>query len=231
LYNICMPGKNAIKMYVENGYYHIYNRGVEKRTIFQDQQDYDIFLSYLCEYLQPKDEKSLLNNLSAANITSRGKDKILNSLRLNNFDQTITLLAYSLMPNHFHLFVKQKDAGAIDKFMRSLGTRYVKYFNHKHKRVGALFQAVYKAALIDDEAYYLHISRYIHKQAIDVPLNNGRTEQPSSFPEYIGTRKTSWVHPEEILSLFSETDSRFSYQQFVAEYHSLESDQTLYLIE
>jgi putative transposase len=211
-----MPARNAIKIYVENGYYHVYNRGVEKRSIFQDQRDYQTFLSFLGEYLQPKNEQALMKNLSLSGLTAREKDHILKSITRNNFNQRITVLAYALMPNHFHLFLRQTEAGALDRFMRSLCTRYVIYFNRRYKRVGSLFQGVYKAALIDDEAYFSHISRYIHKQAIDDPKTEGKWEQPSSYAEYIGQRKTDWIHPDDVLSLLAKT-SKLSYTQFVAE--------------
>ena len=92
-----MPAKNSTKTYVENGYYHIYNRGVEKRTIFLDQQDYGVFLSYLKEYLLPKDEKGLHEKLSNSNTSYQEKDKFIKLLRLNNFNQEITFIAYCLM--------------------------------------------------------------------------------------------------------------------------------------
>lgn len=214
-----MPARNSIKQYLENGYYHIYNRGVEKRLIFLDQQDYLVLLNYLKEYLLPKDEKNLREQLSDPNISYRGKDKILSRLRLNNFADEITLLAYCLMPNHFHFFVKQKSAQSIDSFMQSLGTRYTMYFNRKYKRVGSLFQAVYKAVLITHEEQFVYLSKYIHKQAL---ASKGETlqgwkEQPSSYPEYLGKRKTEWVHPEEVLSYFSKTNPKLSYQAVVEE--------------
>lgn len=205
-----MPAKNSIKAYLENGYYHIYNRGVEKRIIFLDQQDYGVFLSYLKEYLLPKNEKELYEKLSDPNISSKEKYKTIKLLHLNNFSDEITLLAYCLMPNHFHLFVKQKSANAIDKFMNSLATRYTMYFNSKYKRVGSLYQAVYKGVLISTEAQFLHLSRYIHKQALK--------NQPCSYPEYLGLRQTSWIKPDEILSFFSKTNPSLSYQNFVEQY-------------
>src|SRR3989344_5374910 len=137
-----MPSRNSTKLYLEHSYYHIYNRGVEKRLIFLDQQDYSVFLNYLKEYLLPKDEKNLRDQLSNSNTSYRQKDKILGILRLNNFADEITLLAYCLMPNHFHFFVRQKSSKSIDSFIQSLGTRYTMYFNRKYKRVGSLFQAV-----------------------------------------------------------------------------------------
>lgn len=209
MYSYCMPAKNSRKTYVESGYYHIYNRGVEKRVIFLDKQDYSVFLSYLKSYLLPKNEKELYGRLSSPNISSSARDKVLKLLRLNNFHQEITLLAYCLMPNHFHFFVRQKSIGTIDIFMNSLATRYTMYFNHKYKRVGHLYQGVYKAVLVTSDKQFIHLSRYIHKQALPI--------QPSSYSDYISRSKTEWVHPEEILAFFPKTNRQLSYEKFVSE--------------
>jgi putative transposase len=213
-----MPSRNTIKTYVEDGFYHVYNRGVEKRLIFQDSQDYKVFLQFLQEYLQPADEKKILADIKSEKLTYREKDKLSRSLSRNNYNDQVILLAYALMPNHYHFFLKQKTIGGMDNFMRSLFTRYVVYFNRKYKRVGSLFQGVYRAAVIDDEAYFSHISRYIHRQTL-VSTNNGiKLSQPSSYPEYTGQRRTAWIHPEEILAMFSDSEKRFSYAHFVEEY-------------
>src|SRR3989344_1863558 len=209
-----MPAKNSLKYYLENGYYHIYNRGVEKRTIFLDQQDYAVFLSYLKDYLTNKNEAELKEKLADNNIPWIKKDKILKRLRMNNFFNEIVILAYCLMPNHFHLFVKQKNAGSIDKFMNSLCTRYTMYFNKKYKRVGHLYQGVYKAVAVENEEQYLYLTKYIHRQAL---ASQGQTlqDQPSSYEDYLGLRHTEWVKPKEILSHFSETSPSLSYRSFV----------------
>lgn len=188
-----MPNKNSIKIYSDNCYYHIYNRGVEKRTIFLDTQDYVVFLSYLKDYLLPKPEKELREKLSDPNTSYKEKDKILKLLRLNNFAEEITLLAFCLMPNHFHFLVKQKSPQSIDKFMNSLATRYSMYFNRKYKRVGSLYQDVYKAVSVTTNEQLLELSRYIHKQALALQgdaLERGIIEQPSSYLDYIGKGKT-----------------------------------------
>lgn len=220
-----MPAKNSRKTYIENGYYHIYNRGVEKRVIFLDQQDYGVFLSYLKEYLLPKNEKELYEKLSDSNTSSKEKYKALKLLQLNNFSQEITLLTYCLMPNHFHLFLKQKSIGAIDSFMNSLATRYTMYFNRKYKRVGHLYQGVYKAVLITSEEQFIHLSRYIHKQALNLK------GQPCSYAEYVGERKTQWIHPEEILSYFSKENPTLSYAKFIGESENYQTLNNLTLEE
>lgn len=211
-----MPARNSIKQYLDNGYYHIYNRGVEKRLIFQDQQDYSVLLSYLKDYLSPKNKQELREQFSNTNISSKEKDKIIKLIRLNNFSEEISLLAYCLMPNHFHLFIKQNNSRSIHKFMQSFSTRYTMYFNKKYKRVGSLFQAVYKAVLVSHEEQFIYLSKYIHKQAL---ASQGETlqDQPSSYPEHLGLRHTSWIHPKEVLNYFSKTNPALSYKSFVEE--------------
>ena len=220
-----MPARNSTKQYIENGYYHIYNRGVEKRVIFKDAQDYAVFLSYLKEYLTPKNEKELNDKLSDPDISYKERDKIIKLLRLNNFAEEITVLAYCLMPNHFHFFIKQKSPDSIDKFMNSLGTRYTMYFNKKHKRVGSLYQGVYKAALVTNDEQFLHLSKYIHKQSLasqgQALRGYNQDGQPSSYLEYLGLRKTEWINPQEILSFFSNKNPSLSYENFV-----LQTDET-----
>lgn len=196
-------------------YYHVYNRGVEKRTIFQDEQDHGVCLAYLKEYLCPKDEKELNKRLSDVKLSYKDKNKTRKSLRLNNYSDQITLLAYCLMPNHFHFFIKQNENGNIDQFMRSFCTRYAMYFNHKYKRVGPLFQGRYQAIHVTGDAQFLELSRYIHQQALAVQGPSLQIKHPSSYPEYIGVKTTSWVHPEQVLEFFPKTNSAFSYESFV----------------
>lgn len=224
-----MPSRNSTKSYIENGYYHIYNRGVEKRLIFLDQQDYAVFLNYLKEYLLPKDKDNLQAILSSATTSYKEKAQALKLLRLNNFNEEIILLAYCLMPNHFHMLIKQKNAGSIDKFMNSLATRYTMYFNQKYKRVGPLYQDVYKAVLVNTDAQLLHLTRYIHKQALALKGDALRSweGQPCSYPEYLGQRKTEWIKPDEILAHFSETNPTLSYKSFVLEQDDYELIQNL----
>ena len=209
-----MPSKNRIKQYSEGGHYHLYNRGAEKRPIFHDQQDYSVFLSYLKEYLTPKDTPALFQKLTDRRVPPPEKEKTRKKIKLNNFSGEITLLTYCLMPNHFHLLIKQKGSGSIDKFMNSLGTRYTMYFNKKYKRVGPLYQGVYKAILVSTDEYLLHLSRYIHRQA-----GHG---QPSSYPYYISSQQTEWVNPEEILIFFSKNNPKLSYKSFVTEDDNLD---------
>ncbi len=103
--------------------------------------------------------------------------------------------------------------------MQSLFTRYTMYFNLRHKRTGKLCQDIYKAAPIVTEPQFIYISKYIHRQAV---ASKGSTfqsweGQPSSYEEYLGQRKTEWVHPEEVLAYFPRANPAKDYKKFVEE--------------
>lgn len=212
-----MPAKNVIKQYLKNGFYHIYNRGVEKRKIFQDPQDYKVFLSYLKEYLEPSDKEELRNQLIKA--SWREKDKILKKISLNNFSDKIDLLAFCLLPNHFHLLIKQKTERGMESFMKSLSTRYVGYFNKRNKRIGGLFQSIYKAVLVKTDEQLLHLSRYIHCNPLSYKGSTlqdlQEKDEYSSLAAYLGKWNANWLKPKEVLDFFSKTKREHdSYKSF-----------------
>jgi putative transposase len=209
-----MPAKNVLKIYVENSYYHIYNRGVEKRTIFTDDQDYGVFLGYLKEYLSPPRDPGQFRK----EFTFKGESFKGIPRQPNNYSKEINLLAYCLMPNHFHLLIKQNSSRSIENFMRSLLTRYSGYFNKRNKRVGSLFQGPYKAILINNDDYLLHLSRYIHLNPQE--FTDDLLGAHSSYPEYLGKRESVWVKPGLVLSFFDQATNIFlkghnTYKNFV----------------
>lgn len=213
-----MPAKNIVKTYLENSYYHLYNRGVEKRKIFLDSQDQSVFLSYLKIYLLPKNTNELQKSLADTNVNYREKDKLIKLLRLNNFNGLVDILSYCLMSNHFHLLLFQKKADIIDKLMQSLGTRYSMYFNQKYKRVGPLFQGIYKGVVVETDEQLLHLSRYIHYQASYSKSQLLRKPYPSSYPNYLGKINQEWVKTEQILSYFNKSIPNLTYKNFVEGY-------------
>lgn len=211
-----MPAKNVIKTYIENGFYHVYNRGVNKRSIFKDQPDYRVFLSFLKSYLSPPPNPKQLKHL----ITMKGYSFHGVPHQHKNYSQEISLFAYCLMPNHFHLLIKQVSKNSIEKFMRSLATRYVIYFNRRHDRLGPLFQDTYKAVIVDEEAYLLHLTAYIHRNPQELWSKPLRDYPYSSYAEYLNLRSTSWIKPQEILAFFRSPQNLsskdyLSYENFV----------------
>ncbi len=215
-----MPAKNSIKEYVENGYYHVYNRGVEKRDIFLSEQDINVFLSYLKTYLLPKDVLGLQAVISSKESTRDQKDKAIKELSLNNYYGKIELLCYALMPNHFHLLIRQFQADAMDSFLNALSTRYVLYFNRKYHRVGPLYQGVYKAVLINSDEQLLHLTRYIHLNPYVRESRKFSSAEPMpwafSLPDYLGLKTTSWLKPQFVLDYFTKTGNN-SYSSFMGE--------------
>ncbi len=225
-----MPAKNSLKTYVENGFYHIYNRGVEKRKIFLDEQDYRVFLSYLKIYLSPVEES--VNNLQN-NDEFVYQDKNIQISRLytlNNFFNKINLICYVLMPNHFHLELRQTNKKDIEIFMRSLITKYTMYFNKKYHRVGPLFQGRYKAVLIQNEEYLLHLSRYIHLNPQEL-LTKGQILESyswSSYSTYINNITVNWLKKDLILANFiKNTRNLFNtYKSFVESYEEKSEEES-----
>jgi putative transposase len=215
-----MPAKNSIKIPIENGYYHIYNRGVNKQEIFTNPQDYSVFLNYLKVALSPPLKP---DEIQKTKIDIEGHIFLSRERQPKNFLKEIDLIAYALMPNHFHLIIKQNKKESMEAFMRSIGTRYSMYFNKAYNRVGPLFQGIYKAVQIENENYLLHLSRYIH---LNPRQNyNNLASAYSSYADYIGVKKTNWLNPHPVLDFFtSKTNPEFiktnNYKKFVENYNS-----------
>jgi putative transposase len=188
-----MPSRNSIKEFIPEAYYHVYNRGVEKRVIFLDDQDYTVFLGLLKKYLTGQN-------------TSKS-----NRHKFENLGGQVKLLAYCLMPNHFHLLFYQLSEDAITKLMRRVITGYAMYFNDRYGRVGSLFQGRYKASQITADAYLHHISRYIHLNPDDY-----KRWPYSSYACYTGTKTIDWLTPGPVLGLFN--DDREEYLAFIDDY-------------
>lgn len=210
-----MPSKNVVKQFAADTAYHIYNRGVNKADIFYDKQDYAVFLSFL-KYALLSDEEHKENEVVEAQLLS---DAQRFNLRRERLAQKIDLISYCLMPNHFHLLVYQYDPDAITKLMRSVATGYALYFNKRHRRIGSLYQGVYKASRINSDSYWLHVSRYIHLNPLDIG-RNFRTYDYSSYTVYTGKKKQKWVKTKRIL----DDISRQKYAQFVEDWVPYRND-------
>lgn len=139
----------------------------------------------------------------------------LNRLRHYFTPQTCKLLAYCLMPNHYHLLLLVKIENFGRKVMHLFTIAYTKAVNKKQNRVGPLFQGPYQFRHIKSDRDLLHLSRYIHRN----PIEAGFTKTPadwtySSYLDYLGQRKDNLVNTDLILSLF---ENPRSFVQFVSE--------------
>ena len=136
-------------MFSEGEYYHVYNRGVDKRDI----------------YLDNADRLRFNRLLHIANSTKPVVYKLVQRLPLDKVEvgeRLVAIGAYCLMPNHFHLLVKEIKEGGITSFMEKLMTGYSKYFNKRNNRTGALFQGRFKAEHVDRDEYLKYLYAYIH---------------------------------------------------------------------
>jgi len=142
-------------------YYHIYNRGVDKREVFLDSLDYERIILGLVnannvESLYIRDIKKKFGNKYMGLETCLDlRDKTL-----------VDIGAWCLMPNHFHLLIKEKEEGGIVKFLHKLETGYTMYFNKKNNRSGSLFQGTFKAEHINNDNYLKYLYSYIHLNPI-----------------------------------------------------------------
>lgn len=160
---------------VNNEVYHILNRGVEKRIIFTRGRDYQRFLRTLY-YYQFQGPKPSFSKYS--------KDSI-NPFKPLYENKIVEIWAYCLMPNHFHLLVRQFKENGISKFLSQLTNSYTKYFNTKYTRVGPLLQGSFKAVLVENDEQLLHLSRYIHINPLVSGLEKSLFGYPySSLSEY-----------------------------------------------
>ena len=143
-------------------YYHIYNRGNDKRLIFISDSDRNRFVRSLF----------LLNNQNAIEMRNYGGQpsvKVFDSEKRRKREEVLVDIgAYCLMPNHFHLLVREKNEGGLSQFMLKLLTSYSMYFNLKHKRAGSLFESRFKATHVDSDRYLHYLFAYIHLNPIKI---------------------------------------------------------------
>ena len=166
--------------FAEVEFYHIYNRGTDKRTIFSDDQDLARFMQSMKEFNTPDPIGSLYQNSFKVAHQLRSSTPKLGADD-NKEERLVEIIAYCLNPNHYHFVLRQVVERGITRFMQRLGTGYTNYFNHKYERTGALFQGRFKAIHIDSNEYLLHVSAYVN-------LNFRVHQLRSSTPKY----RASW---------------------------------------
>lgn len=154
-YNIYMSRNVS---FAPGEFYHLYNRGTEKRNIFLSKIDYERFTSLL--YLANGTVPIHIERQERQGSTSP------DLYRLDRGETQVNIGAYVLMPNHFHLLIQEKEEGGISKFMQKLLTAYTMYFNRRMERNGALFQGKFKATHANGDAYLKYLISYIHLNPI-----------------------------------------------------------------
>ena len=183
--------------FTNNQFYHVYNRGNNKREIFFRDFDLSRFLQGLSDFNAEDPIGSIYVNSFKKGQLSGEATKLVN------------VVAYCLNPNHFHLILEQVIDNGISKFMHRQGTGYTRYFNEKYNFTGSLFQGPFKAIHVDSNEYLLHLSAYVNlnKEAHGWRYNDALVPSISSWDEYVNRPKVgSLCNTDPILSQFKNPD-------------------------
>ena len=144
--------------FAPNEWYHCYSRGVDKRTVFETSNDFERFLQLLY----------LLNNTNTVHRSDFKKTTTAEVLQISRGKSIVAIGAYCLMPNHFHLLLKENAEDGISRFMRKLGIAYAMYFNIKNERVGNLFVKPFRSKHIINDRYLKRAIQYVHLNAAEL---------------------------------------------------------------
>lgn len=198
--------------FVTNEFYHVYNRGVDKRDVFLDEYDY-------LRFLQSMDEFNTIIPIGSIFENSFIKKNPQLGNRTSKFQSPplVRIVCYCLNTNHFHLILQQTTEKGISEYIKRLGGGYTKYFNNKYRRSGVLFQGKFKANHLSSNEYLLHLSAYVnlnnkfHTKTIDL-----RNKHRSSWYLYTQTEKKP-VIPCSMHTILEQFKSKKEYKQFALE--------------
>lgn len=179
--------------------YHLFNRGVNREKIFFERENYMFFLRRLRKHLLGETQNS----------------EVWKTSEFWTPEVSTSIIAYCLMPNHFHLLV-QPHSDQLSRQMQRLCISYTKAVNKRYRRVGPLLQGQFQAVQVGRNDYLLHLTRYIHLN----PVEAGQVERTqdwefSSYRDYIGLRQGTLATPDAVLSQFPGPGA---YQEFVNSY-------------
>ena len=214
--------------FITGEYYHIYNRGIDKRIIFKSKKDYERFMMLL--YLANSDDSFRLDN-----ILNKQYKTFSEVLVLDKDEPLVSIGAWCLMTNHFHLLIRQEVDGGVTKFMRKLGVGYSMFFNIKYQRKGALFGGLFKSKLIGvDDNYMRQLFGYIHINPLEIEFPEWKDKinkssvninmkkflesyQYSSYLDYIGEDRIekNIINPKNFPDYFQNSQS---FQDFIENY-------------
>lgn len=198
-------------VFANNSYYHVYNRGYDRREIFGIDKEYKRAMATVRYYRFG----NLIIPLSRYLELSEKAQKVAIRNIEKNKNQLVEIVSYCLMPNHFHFLLKQLKDDGIKDFIGNFSNSYTKYYNTRHQRSSSLLQGTFKAVYIETNEQLLHLSRYIHLNPIKssrVDIDNLEDYRWSSYREYLGLDKEKLCDPGIVLSQFKNSGK---YEDFV----------------
>ena len=197
----------------EDYIYHVYNRGVDKREIFGSDNDRRRFITCLYHFNDADQAKNIDRLCDIQSSTNDKREKL------------VEILAFVLMPNHFHLLIKPLAEDGVSEFMKKLGIGYTHYFNLRNERSGSLFQGKYKFVRIESDEQLAYIPFYIHFNPIEIvesgwkerqvknrdqALDFLKSYQWSSLRDYLGYDNFSKILNKEILPNYLGTPNELN---------------------
>ncbi len=186
----------------EGEYYHVYNRGVDKRDITMDWKDSERFLQSMIEFNATKPIGSIYQNSF--------KEHKLNTIKPK--PKLVDIVAFCLNPNHYHILLTPLIKGGLEKFMQKFGAGYTRYFNEKYDRSGSLLQGTFKSSRIDSNEYLLHVASYVNLNDKVHQLSALSTKLVrNSWNEYLGTSKYSICNKDIVLGQFNNSSEYKKY--------------------
>lgn len=200
-------------IFATNQIYHVYNRGVEKRPIFLNKRDYTRFIDVTNYYrfINCPIKFSYFKKLAV-----KERANILEGLERES-KRLVDVLAFCLMPNHFHFLLKQLTDKGISKFIAKITNGFSHYFNIRHDRSGHLFQGNFGAVRIENDEQFMHVSRYIHLNPVVsylTKIEDLADYEYSSYSEYLG-KSSGFTNVKESLSYFNNPKK---YKEFVEDH-------------
>ena len=191
-------------------YYHICNRGVEKKVIFHDSGDYWRFL-FLVLYFQ---SETIFAQVGRA-VEKFVKHRVLDNYGEITKKRTVELVAFCIMPNHFHLILKEVREGGISVYMQRILNAYGKYYNTKYQKTGHVFQGPYRAVHIAENRQLLHVSAYIHRNPREMKgwFKKEKEYFWSSYQDFVGNNRWGKLLVQDIIS--EQFKNKGAYQRFV----------------
>jgi len=193
----------------EGEIYHIFNRSVGREQIFTTLPQLKHIFETVEFYRYPQTIR-----LSEYKKLNRETREVYH-FQLQQKHPLIEIYAFSFMPNHYHLLLRQTAENGIKRFISLIQNSYAKYFNTRYERDGSLFQSPFQGKWIENDEQFLHVSRYIHLNHVTsyiVPLEQLQTYQYCSFAYYLDNQTCSWINTKPILDMFP---SKEAYKAFV----------------
>jgi len=201
-----------LEPFLNNCIYHVFNKTIDKKRVFENDDNCHHFYETLRYY---RSNKATVSYSKLSRLQSDIYQNLIKQVSLHKYFK-IEILAYCLMPTHFHLLIKQKLNNGTQRVVSDILNSFTHYFNIKRERKGPIFLPKFKSVMIRTDEQLIHVSRYIHLNIYSSGLTNLeglRTYKWSSYKTYINKIKDELVDTERVLSLFNFNRER--YKKFV----------------